>query len=91
MDPTHHFGQWLRREIQGTGLSFPRFSDAYEISVVTLYKWTVRRAPVIRGYMMARLAKGLGIPREQIEAKLSEARAATGGEPANHEPAGAAA
>ncbi len=74
--PTH-FGSWLRRAIEDTGLSVVAFCDRTIIARGTMQKWLARPCPPIRGHNIVRLARGLGISREAIEEKLNEARMGT--------------
>jgi transcriptional regulator with XRE-family HTH domain len=73
MSTESHFGRWLRRTIEGTGQSLRQFSAAAGIPYPTLRRWIAANHPAIRGYSLARLASGLGVPREEIESQLNPA------------------
>jgi hypothetical protein len=73
MADNFHFGQWLRREIENREETQVAFSQRTGIAFGTLRGWLDRRCPSIRGHLIARLARGLNLPRETIEQKLAEA------------------
>ena len=68
-----HFGNWLRREIEGTGMSRRAFADTHQLALDTLNKWVAQRCPRIRGYQVVRIGNALGLQRDHIEQKLAEA------------------
>ncbi|MGE5610756.1 MAG: hypothetical protein ACM359_16010 [Bacillota bacterium] len=69
-----HFGRWLKREIQNTGLSCFQFAAIHGFSIDTLRRWIKLPSPALQGHKVAKLARALNLSREQIEAKLAEAR-----------------
>jgi len=71
-----HFGRWLRRMIEDTGLTFSAFCRHALIPRPTVQRWMDDACPPMRGCNIVRLARALNIGREVIEAKLAEARAA---------------
>lgn len=71
-----NFGTWLRREIEGTGMSRRAFADAHQLALDTLNKWIAQQCPRIRGYQVVRISNALGRQREEIEQRLAEAAGA---------------
>lgn len=77
MQPAH-FGRWLKRAIEDLGLSQRKFADQSEIPFQSLRRWISDSCPPIRGYNIGRLARALGLKREEIEEKLADAESAQG-------------
>lgn len=74
MQNTLHFGQWLMRAVEDTGLTRSEFCRRAGIPIPTLFRWKRLQCPPIRAHNLVRLARTLGIPREEIEAKLEESK-----------------
>jgi len=67
---TVHFGQWLKREIENLGVDQSEFCRNAGISYWTLRVWLGQARPNIRGHNVVRLARALGIEREDVEREL---------------------
>jgi transcriptional regulator with XRE-family HTH domain len=63
------FGEWLRREIENRLLTVAQFADEAKLSRDAIYKFIKGEPP--SGLSIAKLAHGLGVPREEIEERLS--------------------
>lgn len=65
-----HFGQWLRRQIEERMLTQAAFADRCGVPFWTLRRWITSACPAIRGTNVVRLARGLGIDRSEIDARI---------------------
>jgi len=69
-----HFGQWLKRKIEDQTLQQKEFAEKADIGFGAIRLWLRSAAPNIRGANLVKLAKGLGVPREEIEQRLAGAK-----------------
>jgi len=76
MDQAFHFGRWLKRAIEDLGIRQVDFAKKAGVGFGALRIWIRQQAPNPRGFLIVRMALALSVSREQIEAKLAEARAA---------------
>jgi transcriptional regulator with XRE-family HTH domain len=63
------FPQWLRREIEGRLLTFGEFADRAGVSRSTLDTWLAGKYQP-RGVNVVRIARALGVEREQVDKHL---------------------
>lgn len=79
-----HFGNWLRREIDERLMTQKEFARRAGISQPNLSSLCKSAAPWPKGITIVRIARVLGISRNEIESKLATAKLAAQdiGEPA---------
>jgi plasmid maintenance system antidote protein VapI len=69
------FGQWLMREIENRLMTKRQFARKAGVSEASITRWVYeQREP--RGVNVVRVARALGVPREEVEAHLPHAAAA---------------
>jgi predicted transcriptional regulator len=67
---TSLFNEWLKRRIEDLGLTQAEFADRAGVATSTLGLWLSETPPRIRGLNRSRLAKALGVTRNQIDSRL---------------------
>lgn len=73
MSRCEHFGRWLKREIENVGETQAAFAQRASIGFGALKLWLAARSPKIRGRNVVKLARALGLSRDEVEQKLAEA------------------
>ena len=75
--PKLHFGNWLRREIEDRLKTNKQFAEEAGLDESSLYRILREPSPCIRGVTIVRIAKSLGVSRDDVERQLGGKAAST--------------
>jgi pyrroloquinoline quinone (PQQ) biosynthesis protein C len=67
-----HFGNWLRDKIDSIPSTIAAFCRDHDLPRQTVNGWLYEARPGIRGDSITRLARALGVSREEIKIQLGQ-------------------